>query len=97
MSKQIKNKAFSLIIHQSTMVKWVSFGYLLAARDNGIEISEAAKTFANSSIFNEMEDINPEHIRVEFYRVLNQILDERKLDKLQQGIEGDVSVSQTGV
>ena len=79
------------------MVKWVSFGYLLAARDNGISINEAAKAFAESNIFNEMEEINPEHIRVEFYRVLNQILDERKLDKLQQGVEGDISVSQTGV
>ncbi len=91
-----KVRPISRIIHQSTMLKWVSFGYLLSARDNGIEITQAAEDFCKSNMFLDEQGLSPQNIRKDYYLLLKQVLNERKLDSIEQGAPGNSGLHEAG-
>lgn len=92
-----RNKNFSGIVHHSTMVKWIAFGYLMYARNMGVDITKAAQEFCNDPLVNDEGNLNSNTLRQEFYRTLERLMDARKHDSPQQGITGDSSSAKTGV
>lgn len=92
-----RNKHFAGIIHQSTMVKWISFGYLLYARNIGVELAKAAEEFCNDSLVNDEGHLNPDHVRQEYYRTLERLMDARQCNSPESGAVGDSSGVKTGV
>ena len=92
-----RNKHFAGIIHQATMVKWISFGYLLYARNLGVDIKKAAEDFCNDPLVNDEDSLNSNHLRQEFYRTLKRLMDARQYNSTESGVVGDSSSVKTGV
>ena len=92
-----RNRSFAGIIHEATMVKWIAFGYLLHARDNGIDIKTAAQTFCSMPLVNDEGKLDPKNVRIHYYTMLKRLLDARQPDSPEQGVIGDSSSVKTGV
>lgn len=88
-----RNKTFAGVIHHSTMVDWVWFGYALKCKEAGIDLRKAAEEFCASSLINDDKELKPEHLRVYFYRVLKRLMDARSQsttsDSSEQGAAGN--------
>lgn len=94
-----RNKTFAGVIHHSTMVDWVWFGYALKCKEAGIDMRKAAEEFCKSSLMNDDNLLKPEHLRQYFYRVLKRLMDARQptTDLTQQSATGDGDSIEKGV
>lgn len=97
MSRANANKTFGEKVHRATMINWIFFGYANKVIASGGKVSDAAKEFCASPLFNDEAVLSNVNLCKYYYVILDQLKHERKLNKSEQSATGDGSGIKEGI